>query len=157
MSHATWQSYWPGGIPATIRLHPTKLCPSDLQEETKGWLQFVREEWRPASNVEDEVRQRRLLVEKWAAANQDFRDSYQLRASSPSSGLDYPASALAGEPQPDKRFVCLAPVDRQRNPRNYVRLLKFLILLYIHQDEWNGVHPFDRLDTAGVRTLGYVE
>ncbi|RHZ57673.1 uncharacterized protein CDV56_104573 [Aspergillus thermomutatus] len=104
-----------------------------------------REEWRPTTNVEDEVRQRRVLVEKWAAATQDFRavSSYQLRAPSPSSALDYPASALAQEPQPDKRFVCLAPVDRQTNPRNYIHLLKFLILLYVHQDEWNDVHPFD--------------
>lgn len=39
--------------------------------------------------------------------------------------------------------MCLAPADRQTNPRNYIRLLKFLILLYVHQDEWNGVHPFD--------------
>lgn len=39
--------------------------------------------------------------------------------------------------------MCLAPVDRQTHPRNYTRLLKFLILLYVHQDDWNGVHPFD--------------
>ncbi|KAF7169659.1 hypothetical protein CNMCM5623_002343 [Aspergillus felis] len=84
-----------------------------------------------SSNVEDEVRQRRLLVEKGAAASQDFQDSYQLRAPSPSSGLDYPASALTQDP-PDKRFVCLAPVDRPTHSRNYVCLLKFLILLYIH-------------------------
>ncbi|RLL94866.1 hypothetical protein CFD26_103984 [Aspergillus turcosus] len=113
-------------IPVSIRLHSTRLSPSELQEETKGWLQF--EEWRPTSNVEDKVRQRRVLVEKWAAASQDFRDSYQLRAPSPSSALDYPAPALAQEPQPDRRFLCLAPADRQTNPRNYIRLIKFLIL-----------------------------
>ncbi|GIJ82161.1 hypothetical protein Asppvi_000666 [Aspergillus pseudoviridinutans] len=120
--------------PSDFHLHPTKLCPSDLQEETKGWLQF--EEWRPASNVEDEVRQRRLLVEKWAAASQDFREVI-LPASHTIAIfiLDYPASALAQDPQPDKRFVCLAPVDRQTHPRNYLRLIKFLIPLYLHQDE----------------------
>ncbi|GFF39877.1 hypothetical protein IFM46972_06032 [Aspergillus udagawae] len=67
--------------------------------------------------------------------------TYQLRAPSPSSEFDYPASALTQEPQPDKRFVCLAPIDRQTHPRNYTRLLKFLTLLYLHQDEWNAVHP----------------
>lgn len=48
--------------------------------------------------------------------------------------------------RPDKRFLCLPSVDRQAHPRNYIHLVKFLILLYVHQDYWGGTHPFE---TAG--------
>ncbi|GIK03451.1 hypothetical protein Aspvir_007522 [Aspergillus viridinutans] len=76
------------------------------------------EEWRPTSNAEDK--------------------SYQLRAPSPSSALDYPAQRLHWH-----KNLNPTSVHRQTHPRNYTRLLKFLILLYVHQDGWNGVHPFD--------------
>jgi hypothetical protein len=45
--------------------------------------------------------------------------------------------------RPKKRFLCLPSVDRETHARNYVHLVKFLILMYVHQDEWNGPHPFD--------------
>ncbi|KAE8422223.1 hypothetical protein BDV36DRAFT_245438 [Aspergillus pseudocaelatus] len=55
---------------------------------------------------------------------------------------------VSSPPRPDKRFLCLPPVDRHTHPRNYVHLVKLLILLYIYQDEWLGVHPFEGLEAG---------
>ncbi|KAJ5948569.1 hypothetical protein N7454_001876 [Penicillium verhagenii] len=143
MSHSTSQG-WPAI--AEIHLHPTDLPRRELPEETKGWLLFVREESesQPVSTPEDGLRQRRALIEKWATASQEFRESYHGRAPAYTSASDYPASLLSQQaPRPSKRFLCLAPVDRETHPRDYIHLVKFLILLYVHQGEWNGPHPFD--------------
>ncbi|KAF7167883.1 hypothetical protein CNMCM5623_001030 [Aspergillus felis] len=143
MSQPISLTSWPAGI-SGIRLHPTDLSRDELAEEAKGWLLFVREESQPTSTPGDGLRQRRALVEKWATASQEFRESYHSRAPAYNSALDYPASVLSQlAPRPDKRFLCLAPVDRQAHPRNYIHLVKFLILLYVHQDYWQGTHPFD--------------
>ncbi|GKZ68301.1 hypothetical protein AnigIFM50267_002979 [Aspergillus niger] len=73
-----------------------------------------------------------------------FVRTYHSHSAGYSSAFDYPASVLSQiTPRPNKRFLCLPSVDRQTHPRNYIHLVKFLILLYIHQDEWNGVHPFE--------------
>jgi hypothetical protein len=70
--------------------------------------------------------------------------SYYQRAPGYDSALDYPAIALSHlTVRPNKRFLCLPSVDRETHGRNYVHLVKFLILMYVHQDEWNGPHPFD--------------
>ncbi|GLA14612.1 hypothetical protein AnigIFM62618_001049 [Aspergillus niger] len=137
MSPPTSEASWPAGIPK-IRQHPTDLSQEELREEAKGWLLFVRENIQPTSTPEDGLRQRRALIEQWATASQEFREARY------SSAFDYPASVLSQiTPRPNKRFLCLPSVDRQTHPRNYIHLVKFLILLYIHQDEWNGVHPFE--------------
>ncbi|KAE8329807.1 hypothetical protein BDV39DRAFT_191107 [Aspergillus sergii] len=108
------------GIPG-IRLYPTDLDLEELAEEAKGWLLF--EESQPTSTPEDGLRQRRALIEKWATARQEFRESFHNRVAGYTTALDYPAM--------------------QTHPRNYIDLVKFLNLLYVHQDEWNGLHPFD--------------
>ncbi|KAK6832112.1 hypothetical protein RU639_002554 [Aspergillus parasiticus] len=137
------QASWPIGM-SGIRLHPTDLDPEEVVEEAKGWLLFVQEESQPTSTPEDGLRHRRSLIEKWATASQEFRESYHSRAAGYTSALDYPAMVISQlTPRPNKRFLCLPPVDRQTNSRNYIHLVKFLILLYVHQDEWSGRHPFD--------------
>ncbi|RAH51923.1 hypothetical protein BO85DRAFT_473108 [Aspergillus piperis CBS 112811] len=143
MSPPTSEASWPAGIPE-IRQHTTDLSQEELREEAKGWLLFVREKIQPTSTPEDGLRQRRALIEQWATASQEFREAYHSCSAGYSSAFDYPASVLSQiAPRPNKRFLCLPSVDRQTHPRNYIHLVKFLILLYIHQDEWNGVHPFE--------------
>ncbi|OKP00020.1 hypothetical protein PENSUB_8218 [Penicillium subrubescens] len=74
--------HWPGGIPREIKPHPeTDLSQDELEEEVKGWLLFVQENWVPRdrANISDddkeyELRQRRALVQNWASESQDFRD-----------------------------------------------------------------------------------
>ncbi|KAJ6133721.1 hypothetical protein N7523_000043 [Penicillium sp. IBT 18751x] len=144
MAQSASDASWPAGIPE-IHLHPTDLPADELPEEAKGWLLFVKEEYQPVSTTEEGLRQRRALIEKWATASQEFRESYHSRAPACTSARDYPASLLSQQaPRPDKRFLCLPPVDSQTHPRNYIHLVKLLIMMYIHQDEWNGQHPFDQ-------------
>ncbi|KAE8326655.1 hypothetical protein BDV39DRAFT_193490 [Aspergillus sergii] len=140
MSESISPAFWPGSL--EVRLHNVDLSREELAEEAKGWLLFVREECQSTSTP-----QRRTLVGKWATASQEFRDSYHSRAPACASALAYPA-ILSSPPRPDKRFLCLPPVDRHTHPRNYVHLVKLLILLYIHQDEWVGVHPFEGLEAG---------
>ncbi|KAL2828176.1 hypothetical protein BDW59DRAFT_51263 [Aspergillus cavernicola] len=131
--------HWPGGIPGCIRRHPTADLPIDeLQEEVRGWLLFVKETWVPRSqadedNGEYELRQRRALVEQWAAASQEFRDSFQARAEA-ENGLRYPAEAIESIEKTIQEYnpyalISLAPVD-SAHPVNRLRFIKFAILLY---------------------------
>ncbi|KAJ6103223.1 hypothetical protein N7486_005650 [Penicillium sp. IBT 16267x] len=148
--------HWPGGIPRSIKPHPeTDLSLDQIKEEVKGWLLFVQENWVAAADAgvsndgEYELRHRRQLVEKWASATQELRDSYQSRApvglpgtegprslSEPSEGLRYPAEALADTLQPSKTnsLISLAPVD-EAHAANRARWVKFAILLYNYDIE----------------------
>ncbi|KUL85171.1 hypothetical protein ZTR_06242 [Talaromyces verruculosus] len=80
---------WPGGIPSSIRLHAdASLSEGDdrdwteddkpysadeededfsedtfVREESKGWCQFVHEEWVPMTDLNEEMQQRRALIE----------------------------------------------------------------------------------------------
>ncbi|KAJ5622988.1 hypothetical protein N7490_011593 [Penicillium lividum] len=87
----------------------------------------------PLSDPEEDRAQRRALIEKWASADQSFRDvglSSRILYSMPSS--DGPLLGLHDfkGPRCSKRFVCL--VDKPYDPENYSRITKILILLYIH-------------------------
>ncbi|KAJ5443564.1 uncharacterized protein N7458_007436 [Penicillium daleae] len=96
MSQPRSQASWPAGI-AKVRLEPTDISRTELPEE---------EESQPTSTPEDGLRQRRTLVEKWATASQEFRESYHSRAPAYDSALDYPASLLSQlARRPDKRFL----------------------------------------------------
>ncbi|KAJ5910792.1 uncharacterized protein N7473_000095 [Penicillium subrubescens] len=107
MSQPRSQASWPAGI-AEVRLEPTDISRTELREEVKGWLLFVREESYPTSTPEDGLRQRRAFIEKWATASQEFRESYYSRAPVYDSALDYPASVLSQlARRPDKRFLLL--------------------------------------------------
>ncbi|PCG95678.1 Hypothetical protein PENO1_072120 [Penicillium occitanis (nom. inval.)] len=126
---------WPGGIPSTVRLHPTDEWSEDeLKEESKGWCQFVEKEWIPKTDLNEEMQQRRALIERWASADQHFRDSYHRRAPLRDSSLDSPPNLLPKYLAHQKRFICLAPVDREKHSENYKRLLQVLILLYNHEN-----------------------
>jgi hypothetical protein len=91
---------WPGGIPSAIRLHPDADLSEndDLREESKGWCQFVHVCMVyyqhqhiffmdcqkinsntiggvvPKTDLNEEMQQRRTLIERWASADQTFRD-----------------------------------------------------------------------------------
>ncbi|RAK89217.1 hypothetical protein BO79DRAFT_172368, partial [Aspergillus costaricaensis CBS 115574] len=132
---------WPGGILTCLRVEPSPIDWFDTAEISKGWLQFVQEEWTESESLDEQLQQRRLLMERWASASQDFRDSYQARASLPETALDYPLPLLTRIRHSPKHFFCLAPVDREKHASNYVRLVKLLILLYFHQND--GAHPME--------------
>lgn len=54
--------------------------------------------------------------------------------------MDYPQHLLSEVELGEKRFFCLASVDKEQDADNYSRLVKSLILLYLHDDQGNG-HP----------------
>lgn len=92
--------HWPGGIPPSIRIHPDGERSENVEiEDCRGWLLFVKvssaiqnspqainqaqkqEAWRtredsgiPSDDTEYELRQRRFMIERWASAEQSFRD-----------------------------------------------------------------------------------
>ncbi|KAJ5117263.1 hypothetical protein N7448_004201 [Penicillium atrosanguineum] len=127
-----------GSIPASVRPHPSgDLSAESIHDEIKGWLEFITEQWTPLPNPEEDLHQRRNLIEKWAAADQSFRDSYDLRASFQTSS---PPALQTLPPTLEQRFICSAPVNRETHPTNYTNLLKILIILYLSQSA--GGHPF---------------
>ncbi|KAF7118667.1 hypothetical protein CNMCM5793_008205 [Aspergillus hiratsukae] len=144
-------AYWPGGIPSHIRPHHTPdLSFDEIKEEVKGWLLFVKAGVREDEDDYYELRQRRALVDQWAAATQEFRDSFDERApidlpgtekriypSDPDEGLRYPPEArqrmFTNQPG-HTGVICLAPVDAA-HPANKARWVKFLILLYRYDHE----------------------
>ncbi|PYH78039.1 hypothetical protein BO82DRAFT_435301 [Aspergillus uvarum CBS 121591] len=127
------EEIWSGGIPTTVRLHPgIDLDDDDLLEEIKGWCLFVKESRAQIPNLDKDVTNRRGLIQKWASADQSFRDSYHQRAPLPATDV---WDTLRQSPP----FICL--VDQPYTPENYVRITKLLILLYIHLGRDCG-HPF---------------
>ncbi|KAJ5918607.1 hypothetical protein N7466_010599 [Penicillium verhagenii] len=134
--------HWPGGIPTVIKADPNgDITRDEINEEAKGWLLFVEEKWVPRDNAnvpdEDgdyEVRQRRSLVETWAKASQEFRDSYHQRAPTRDAiygASRYPKNALENSHHsydtPD--LICLAPLGPS-NPVNRSKWIKLNILAY---------------------------
>ncbi|EED22087.1 conserved hypothetical protein [Talaromyces stipitatus ATCC 10500] len=150
--------HWPGGILPEVRLDPNgDIKPDEVKEEAKGWLLFVTERWvsREAPNIPDhdgdyEVRQRRTLVETWAKADQQFRDSYHQRAP-PGDALAYPEPALRNVDKsfpPHDRFMCLAPLSRSYRS-NRSKWIKLCILSYRLDGEMEHC-----LETAGSSNVG---
>ncbi|KAJ5907696.1 hypothetical protein N7495_000378 [Penicillium taxi] len=70
-----WHKHWQRGIPSYVKCqeHPE----DDVEYATRAWRRFVREQW---TNDVDEDEQRRNLIERWATADQEFRDGYESRA-----------------------------------------------------------------------------
>ncbi|KAJ5924579.1 hypothetical protein N7466_008766 [Penicillium verhagenii] len=146
--------HWPGGIPSSIKPHPeTDLSWDQIKEEVKGWLLFVQVSAAAVNNCVDdyELHQRRQLVEKWASATQEMRDSYQSRAPiglpgtegpdkrGPIEGLRYPAEALEHiydtlQPEDVCGLVSLVPID-EAHAANRARWVKFAIMLYDYDIE----------------------
>lgn len=67
--------------------------------------------------------------------------------------MDYPPHLLSG--QCLKRFFCLVPVDTECHADNYTRLIKFLILLYIHNDK-NVAHPLTAYASCESPHISYI-
>ncbi|KAL4994246.1 hypothetical protein BDV10DRAFT_197657 [Aspergillus recurvatus] len=130
---------WPGGIPGCIKRHPTgELSDEELKEEVKGWLLFVRigDDLTDNDNGEYELRQRRALVEQWASASQEFRNSFHARAGAQAETETprYPAEAMKKIEKTTQEYnpnglISLAPID-STHPANRARFIKFSILLY---------------------------
>ncbi|KAE8420130.1 hypothetical protein BDV36DRAFT_307184 [Aspergillus pseudocaelatus] len=117
---------WPVGIPE-IRLHLTDLNPEELTEEAKGWLLF--EESQPTSTPEHGLRHRRALIEEWATASQEFRESYHNRAAGYTSALDYPDMVLSQlTPRSNKRFLCSNAAEPTTAPTTLSEILPALYL-----------------------------
>ncbi|KAJ5793162.1 uncharacterized protein N7503_009140 [Penicillium pulvis] len=134
----------------------SQICDDAYTTSLNSWVSS--ENWVSAANAgassdaEYELKHRRQLVEKWASATQEFRDSYQSRApvSLPGTegsrsrgeqieGLRYPAEALERiydtlQPDNTSGLICIAPVD-ENHPENRARLVKFAILLYDYDIE----------------------
>lgn len=83
MSLAKWHNHWPGGIPSFLRRHDKPVHISDqtagdVDEASRAWRFFVREQWVDVKGVAADE-QRRTLIERWATADQAFRDvSYKV-------------------------------------------------------------------------------
>ncbi|RAO67698.1 uncharacterized protein BHQ10_003710 [Talaromyces amestolkiae] len=97
--------HWPRGIPPEVRPHPNgDITPAEANEEAKASI--------PDHDGDYELRQRRTLVETWAKADQELRDSYHQRAPV-RDALAYPEPALRNVHKfypPYARFMCLAPL-----------------------------------------------
>ncbi|KAJ5674351.1 uncharacterized protein N7477_004285 [Penicillium maclennaniae] len=65
MTLTKWHNHWPGGIPSFIRRHEEPV--ENVATASLGDGAAVDE-------------QRRALIERWATADQEFRDSYESRA-----------------------------------------------------------------------------
>ncbi|KAL2802762.1 hypothetical protein BJX63DRAFT_440646 [Aspergillus granulosus] len=87
-------------------LSPAQLWPG-VDEDDKSWT--------PLSDPEEDMTQRPALLEKWAFADQSFRDSYHSRA-------PLPNITNFNGPRGSKRFICL--VDKPYDPENYSRITK---------------------------------
>ncbi|KAJ5094623.1 hypothetical protein N7456_010484, partial [Penicillium angulare] len=72
-----WNKHWPGGIPSFLRRHDEPV--EDVVAASRAWRFFVRDQWVDAEGVAADE-QRRTLIERWATADQAFRDSYESRA-----------------------------------------------------------------------------
>lgn len=69
MSLTQWHNHWPGGIPSSIRRHEKTV--EDVTSASRAWRHFVREQWDEGAAVDE---QRRALIERWATADQAFRN-----------------------------------------------------------------------------------
>ncbi|PYI12692.1 hypothetical protein BO78DRAFT_356997 [Aspergillus sclerotiicarbonarius CBS 121057] len=85
MSLVTVRLQWPGGISTSIRCHDEHVDYDDFDRVTRAWRRFVRDQWIPRTeeihDPEYETQQRQTLVERWATAEQSFRDAYERKAS----------------------------------------------------------------------------
>ncbi|OQE13039.1 hypothetical protein PENFLA_c056G01948 [Penicillium flavigenum] len=77
MSLTRSHSQWPGGIPSFIRRHEEPVASENFDAASRAWRHFVRDQWVGGDAADQ---QKRALIERWAKADQQFRDSYQSRA-----------------------------------------------------------------------------
>lgn len=66
-----WYKHWPGGIPSFLRRNEEQV--EDVAAASRAWRFFLRAQWVDVESVAAEE-QRRTLIERWATADQAFRD-----------------------------------------------------------------------------------
>ncbi|PKX89657.1 uncharacterized protein P174DRAFT_515710 [Aspergillus novofumigatus IBT 16806] len=115
--------HWPGGIARSIKRHP---------EDDLSLDQMKEENWVRRSEAEDdgdyELRQRRKLVEQWASATQEFRDSFHNRAPIGLPGTESDSEVLGGLRYPAEALERINDTQQPCDLR--ARWMKFVILLY---------------------------
>ncbi|KAJ5657699.1 uncharacterized protein N7484_001348 [Penicillium longicatenatum] len=107
MSLIKWHNQWPDGIPSCVRRHEKPV--ENVESITCAWRRFVREQWVGGSDIDQ---QRRALIERWATADQEFRDDYERRARVDEPPFDGPENdpCLSGylSFQLDEVYVCIS-------------------------------------------------
>lgn len=71
MSLTRSHSQWPRGIPSFIRRHEEPVARKNFDAASRAWRHFVREQWVGGDGADQ---QKRALIERWATADQQFRD-----------------------------------------------------------------------------------
>ncbi|KAJ5907678.1 hypothetical protein N7495_000360 [Penicillium taxi] len=133
MTLRKWHNHWPGGIPFYIcrRGEPVE----DMATASRAWRFFVREQWVDGAAVNE---QRRALIERWATADQKFRDSYESRAPEDERVFENPEddSCLIGlsDTRIDPVHICII----QWAPETQALLAKCLITLF----GWDGGYEY---------------
>ncbi|EAW12324.1 uncharacterized protein ACLA_062910 [Aspergillus clavatus NRRL 1] len=103
---------------ATVRLDPhagETTTRSDLLAEAKGWLLFFKGSWVPAPDLDQELHTRRALMERWAAADQSFRDVRIASFTSDPQGTDSSSLGLCS-PRAVLRAISAAEDAMSRHP-----------------------------------------
>ncbi|KAJ5247417.1 hypothetical protein N7468_002400, partial [Penicillium chermesinum] len=108
----------------------------DVAAASRSWRFFLREQWIDVQDVEDvenvaAEEQRRTLIERWATADQEFRDSYEFRAPDDERKFedpnDYQDACLTGLVHKlDDVHICLT----KWTPEIQALLAKCLITLF---------------------------
>ncbi|KAJ5552478.1 hypothetical protein N7494_001856 [Penicillium frequentans] len=113
------------GLPSCIRRHEEPV--EDVESVTCAWRRFVCEQWVDGTDADQ---QRRALIERWATADQEIRDSYESRALVDELPFGDPES----EPclsrhvyyQADEVYVCIS----QWTPETQALLAKCILSLF---------------------------
>ncbi|KAL3477034.1 hypothetical protein BJX99DRAFT_270185 [Aspergillus californicus] len=126
-----WYNQWPGGIPSYIRRHEQPV--DDVEASTRAWRHFVREQWTETQGVAAD-RQRRALVERWATADQELRDSYGCQAPEDEPGFEDTENdaCLVGHLnyKPNDVYICFTAWT----PEKQALLAKCIVALF----SWDG-------------------
>ncbi|KAJ5313115.1 hypothetical protein N7508_003945 [Penicillium antarcticum] len=129
-------STWPRGIPSFIRRHEEPVARKNFDAASRAWRHFVREQWVGGDGADQ---QKRALIERWATADQQFRDSYQSRAPE-----DEP-SFFEGPELADKTFgandvqsSCMVYFcTTELTPEKEALLAKCILGLFPWEDGWD--------------------
>ncbi|CAG8928769.1 unnamed protein product [Penicillium salamii] len=135
MSLTRSHSQWPGGIPSFIRRHKEPVARENFDAASRAWRHFVREQWVGGDGA-DQLK--RALIERWATADQQFRDSYQSRApeDEPSffEGPELADKTFAANDVQSSCMVYLCPTEL--TPEKEALLTKCILGLFPWEDGW---------------------
>lgn len=58
------------GIPSTVGIHQDgDISYDEMREESRGWCQFVQEEWVPNNDLIEKMQQLQALIDRWATSD----------------------------------------------------------------------------------------